>query len=234
MRALLVCNDGDSDPGFVGARLEHHGFTIERWHREEHRGWPELDRADLVFLLGSEWSVYWEHVAEPVEQEAALVRAAVERGVPVLGICFGAQLVAHALGGPASVRRSEVPEVGWYEIESDLPDVIAPGPWLQWHYDVLTVPPGAEELARSAVGPQAYRIGRTLAVQFHPEVDAGIVGRWAGGEAGEAELRRLGLERAELLARTARETVRSRGESDTLVDWYLATVAAAPLGPPPP
>lgn len=229
MRALLVCNDGDSDPGFVGARLEHHGFTIERRHRESHDDWPADERADLVLLLGSEWSVYWDHVSDAVAHEVAVVRDAVDRGTPVLGICFGAQLIAHALGGPGSVHRSAVPEVGWYGIDSDLPEVIAPGPWLQWHYDVLTVPPGATELARSPVGPQAYRVGRTFAVQFHPEVDEQIVARWSGGPGGEEELARLGLDRGALLERTRRESARSRTDSDALVDWYLSAVAASPV-----
>ena len=62
---------------------------------------------------------------------------------------------------------------------------------MQWHYDVLTVPPGADELARNARWAAGVRVGRTLAVQFHPEVDAAIVGRWAG-DGGDAELARLG------------------------------------------
>ena len=72
-----------------------------------------------------------------------------------------------------------MPEIGWYDIVSDVPEVIAAGPWLQWHSDVVTVPPGAEELARSAVGPQAWRIGRTLCTQFHPEATETMLARWS-------------------------------------------------------
>ena len=76
-------------------------------------------------------------------------------GVPIYGICYGNQIMAHALGG--TVERAREPEIGWHQIVSDVPEVISEGPWMQWHYDVVTVPPGAEELARSAVGPQAWR-----------------------------------------------------------------------------
>ena len=132
-----------------------------------------------MLSLGSDWSVYWEHVAGPVTAEAALLATAHRAGVPVLGICFGAQMVAHALGG--SVGKAAVAEIGWYEIDSSFPDVVAPGPWFEWHVDTFTVPPGATELARSAVGPQAFRIGRTAAVQFHPEIEEPILRRWVSG-----------------------------------------------------
>jgi GMP synthase-like glutamine amidotransferase len=88
------------------------------------------------------------------------------------------------------VERGRLPEIGGYDVTTDRPDVIASGPWLQWHYDVVTVPPGAEELARSAVGPQAWRLGRSLAVQFHPEATESMLARWTSG--GD-ELERFGI-----------------------------------------
>ena len=139
MRALLVANALDSDAGFVGDRFRHHGFSFTECARERPHEWPELDGNDLVLLLGSEWSVYWPQVADSVAAEAALIREAQARGVPQFGICFGNQTMAHALGG--SVDRAVVPEIGWYDVVSDVPDVIAAGPWLQWHYDIVTLPP---------------------------------------------------------------------------------------------
>jgi GMP synthase-like glutamine amidotransferase len=95
----------------------------------------------------------------------------------VLGICFGGQHLARALGG--AVARAKRPEVGWLDVETLAPGVVAPGPWLQWHRDAFTVPPGAELLARSSVCAQAFRAGPHLGVQFHPEVTPAIALDWA-------------------------------------------------------
>jgi GMP synthase-like glutamine amidotransferase len=218
MRALLIANAEDADAGFVGDRLRHHGFAFDECHREHPGEWPDLDGHDLVLLLGSEWSVYWPHVAAEVAAELALIREAQARGVPQLGVCFGNQSMAAALGG--TVERSRVPEVGWYDVSSDRPDVIAPGPWLQWHYDVVTVPPGAEELARSSVGPQAWRLGRSLAVQFHPEATETMLVRWTNG-GGADELERLGSSADAVMTQTRANTPVSREHAVVLTDWFV-------------
>ncbi len=219
MRALLIANQNDADAGFVGERFRSHGFAFTEAFRERPGDWPTLDGFDLVLLLGSEWSVYWPQVANEVAAEAALIRAAHERRLPQFGICFGSQSMAHALGG--TVERARVPEIGWYDVVSDRPDVIAEGPWMQWHYDVVTVPPGAVELARSDVGPQAWELGRSFCTQFHPEADESILVRWAEGQ-GAAELERIGSSPEQLLAETRANTRVSREHAEHLVDWFLA------------
>ena len=155
MRALLIANDDDADLGVIGRLASEAGYRFEVLSCEEPEGWPLLDGVDLVLSLGSEWSVYWDHVGASVAAEAALLAAAHGAAVPVLGICFGAQMVAHALG--ATVSRAPFAEIGWYEIDSSYPDVVAPGPWFELHVDTFTVPAGATELARSAVGPARLR-----------------------------------------------------------------------------
>lgn len=222
MRCLVVANANDADPGFVGHRLRHHGYALHEAHRERPDEWPDVADVDLVLLLGSEWSVYWESVAPSVDAECALVRTAADSGIPILGICFGAQIVSHALGG--TVTRASRPEVGWYEVESDLPDVIWTGPWLQWHYDVFSVPDGFECMARSAVGPQAMRRGRILATQFHPEATETILARWSAGE-GARELERLGTSAENVMAESRTRVAASRPASDRLVDWFVNEIA---------
>jgi GMP synthase-like glutamine amidotransferase len=224
MRALLIANAEDADAGFVGDRLRHHGFAFDECHREHPDEWPDLDGHDLVLLLGSEWSVYWPQVADEVAAELALIRAAQERGIPQLGICFGNQSLAAALGG--TVERGRLPEIGWYDVTTDRPDVIASGPWLQWHYDVVTVPPGAEELARSAVGPQAWRLGRSLAVQFHPEATESMLARWTSG--GD-ELERFGTTAEAVMADTRANTLLSREQAIVLTDWFVEGCPDTPL-----
>ncbi|MEX1106297.1 MAG: type 1 glutamine amidotransferase [Ilumatobacteraceae bacterium] len=218
MRALLIANAVDADAGFVGDRFRHHGFAFTECHRERPGEWPGLAGHDLVLLLGSEWSVYWPHVADEVAAETALIRDAHARGIPQFGICFGNQSMAGALGG--TVERASEPEIGWYDVVSDQPAVVAEGPWLQWHYDVVTVPPGATEVARSAVGPQAWRLGRSFATQFHPEATESMLARWTTG-AGADELARIGSTPEQVMAATRSNTAVSRRHADMLVDWFL-------------
>ena len=220
MRALLVANAVDADAGFVGDRFRAHGYAFTECHRESPGEWPSLDGHDLVLTLGSEWSVYWTDIEREVAAETSLVCAARARGVPVFGICYGAQLLAHAFGG--AVRRSATPEIGWYEVDSEIPDVIATGPWLQWHYDVVDVPPGATQLAVSPVGPQAYRVDRVVATQFHPEATETMLRRWSAGSGGD-ELRRSGSSPEELLEQTRVAVLTSAPAAGRIVDWFLET-----------
>ena len=225
MRALLIANAVDADAGFAGDRFRHHGYAFTECHREHPDEWPQLEGHDLVLLLGSEWSVYWERNVREVAAETALVRRADERGVPVFGICYGSQLLAHAFGG--RVLRSPVPEIGWYDVDTDVPDAIAPGPWLQWHDDIVEIPPRASELARSPVGPQAFRFDRVMATQFHPEATETMLARWSAG-AGDDELRRVESTREHLLERTRVAVEQSRPACDRLVDWFLESVEKGP------
>lgn len=217
----MVANSDDADPGYVGERFRHHGFAFDECHREHPGDWPTLAGHDLVLILGSEWSVYWERVSREVAAESALVRSAHEAGIPVFGICFGAQIVAHALGG--QVTRAARPELGWHPIETTKPQVIAPGPWMQWHFDIFSPALGFEVLATSPSGPQVVRGGRTLTVQFHPEADESILARWTSG--GSGDLDRLGLSVDRLMADTREHVKTSRGATNRLVDWFVDEVA---------
>jgi GMP synthase-like glutamine amidotransferase len=221
VRALTIANLDDADTGFVGDRFRHHGYSFDECHREHPDDWPSLDGHELVLLLGSEWSVYWPEVAQSVRAEVALVQEAARRGIPVFGICFGNQVLAHALGG--TVFRADSPEIGWMEIDTDMPSAVASGPWMQWHYDVVSLPPRATEMARSAVGPQAWNLGRVFASQFHPEVNESVVRRWANGPGGD-ELDRIGTT-ADALMETTRSVIdTSRENADRLVDWFCSSI----------
>ncbi|MCY9784254.1 type 1 glutamine amidotransferase [Nocardiopsis sp. EMB25] len=233
MRALIVVHEHITEPGQVGERLAERGYepTVLRVVPEERfdspdvafdfpdpRGW------DVVVPMGSPWSVYDERtVGSWIGGEIALVRKAHEMGVPVLGICFGAQVLAAATGG--SVEPAPRPEIGWTEIDTDDPALVGPGPWLEWHYDRCVPPPGAVELARTAVGPQAFRLGRSLGLQFHPEATARMVRGWleAGGAA-QCESR--GIDPAALLDRTISLEAEAGERARALVDAFLDRVAS--------
>jgi GMP synthase-like glutamine amidotransferase len=222
VRALLIANANDADAGFVGERFRDNGYAFDECHRETPGEWPGLDGHDLVLLLGSEWSVYWPEVAHNVAAEVAVVQEAARRGVPVYGVCFGHQVMAHALGG--TVFKAGVEEIGWMSVTSEIPDVIAEGPWMQWHYDVVTLPPHATRLAHSPVGPQAWQLGRMFCTQFHPEANEAILRRWTTGFGAE-ELARLGSSADELMAATRASVAHSRDNADRIVDWFCNTVA---------
>jgi GMP synthase-like glutamine amidotransferase len=224
VRALLIANVLDSDAGFVGHRFREHGFSFSENHRERLDDWIGVEGHDLVVLLGSEWSVYWPENAVATEQESALIRNAQRRGVPMFGICYGSQMISHALGG--TVERAREPEIGWMDVTSDIA-AVASGPWMQWHYDCFTPPPGAEELGRSAVGSQILRIGRTFATQFHPEANEAMIAYWARSEGGSAELQRLGRSADELLDITRKNVIDSEPNAHALVDWFLDNVAGS-------
>jgi GMP synthase-like glutamine amidotransferase len=225
VRVLVMANGSDSDVGLVGDRFTTNGAALDLLVREDHASWPELGRYDAIVSLGSEWSVYWDHVAEPVQAEIAFLRAAHERGVPTFGICFGSQLLAVTHGG--EVHRAPSAEIGWYDV-TPLPGgpSVLTGPWFQWHYDRWTPPPTAELLATSPLANQAFRVGRTLAVQFHPEVTVGVISRWLA-EGGAAVLEKMGVDRAGFLADSEARMAEVRGRTDALVDWFLAEVAGS-------
>ena len=224
VRALLVCNSHDADPGFVGERFRHHGYSFAECHRERPDDWPSLAGIDLVLALGSDWSVYWPHVGESVEAEAELIRAAHHTGIPVFGICYGNQIMAHALGG--TVERGRELEIGWYDVVSDIPEVIAPGPWFEWHGDIVTVPGAAIELARTSVGPQAWRLARSFSTQFHPEATESIVRRWIR-TGGEQEAIEFGHDPEALVSSMRDHLDDSRPNAERIVDWFLDSVATS-------
>ena len=153
--------------------------------------------------------------------EREWLATAVERGMPVLGICLGAQLLARALG--AEVRPGGAPEIGFAPVEVAAPGDpllggLAPGAEvLHWHGDVFDLPDGAEHLASSArTACQAFRAGNAWGVLFHPEADLALVEAWlavpemideavaALGDAGEHALPARAAElEAGLVRRTA-------------------------------
>jgi GMP synthase-like glutamine amidotransferase len=230
MRALLIANAAEADGGFVADHFRQRGYSFTECHRESPGEWPQLDGYDLVLPLGSEWSVYWPHLAEEVAAEVALISEAHRRRVPIFGICYGNQIMARALGG--TVEPARRPEIGWYEITTDVPEVIAEGPWMQWHSDVVTVPPHATELARSAIGPQAWRLDRSFCTQFHPEATETMIRRWALSDGGTAELLKHGFDPDELVEQTRRNVADSEPAADHIVDWFVDRVVGSSAAAP--
>ena len=148
------------------------GARIDVVRSSEVVGWPDPRSVDAVVALGSDRSV--RASTDPwIAPQLDFLRAAHAARVPVLGICFGGQALAAALGG--TVAPAPRTEIGWIEVDGD--DGYG-GSWFTWHEDAFTVPPGATELARAASGPQAFAFGRSVGLQYHPEVTPKIVDDW--------------------------------------------------------
>ncbi|MDQ4115346.1 MAG: type 1 glutamine amidotransferase [Actinomycetota bacterium] len=177
-RVLFVQHQDDGPPGHVGDRMEQHGAEIDVVRAQAGR-LPSPEDYDLIVPLGCYDSAYDDSLPY-LAQEWTLLAGAVAADVPVFGICFGAQLLSRVLGGEVHASP-DGPEVGWKEIETApaAAGTVERGPWLVWHLDVMTTPPGGIELARTGWGTQAFRVGPHLGTQFHPEATVDGVLSWA-------------------------------------------------------
>lgn len=231
MRTLVVEHDPLSTPERVGAHLEKRGAILEPFVVVEDIHDPEVtatfpdETYELVVLMGSPWSVYEDRVQGWLGPELELIRKSLVTGVPMLGICFGAQAMSAALGG--SVSHAVRPEYGWTRVRSNT-EHIAEGPWFQFHHDELTVPPGAVELARNESGVQSFRFGRGLAVQFHPEMTGDLLASWCRVEGGAEELIDAGLDPDELIEESRLREIESQPGLERMLDWFLDEVAGGP------
>ncbi len=235
MRALFVQQDHVSPTGPVGDRFRHHGYEVvellvvppDRFGTPDVTvTFPDPREFDVIVPMGAPWSVYDEAtIGSWIGDEIAFLREAHEAGVPVFAICFGGQALAAALGG--SVQRAGGAEIGWYEVDSDDHDLVGRGPWFQWHFDQFTAPPGATTFARTPLGPQAYTIGRSLGLQFHPEITPEQLAAWLEN-GGDTDLARHGLDPDQLLAETRSTATDAASRTHALVDAFLTQVATRP------
>ena len=184
-RLLVVQHEPECPPGLLSDVAAAAGLDLEVVDAPR-RPRLALDGADGLAVLGGTMGAYDGATVPHLAPTMALLRRAAADEVPVLGICLGAQLAAHALGGRAYPGPAG-PEMGWNRLEltpAGRADPVVgrlgePATVLVWHKDTFDLPPGAELLARGAgYANQAFRLGSVVALQFHPEVDAGVLAAW--------------------------------------------------------
>lgn len=190
MPGLVLQLQANCPPGRLGDWLTAHDipFDVERlWEKGNLRSMVGLEGVSFLVVLGSSHSV---NDTEPgwILEVIATIRKAVAENIPVLGICFGSQALAVALGGTVSRMRNA--EIYWAKTATC--GLVPKGPWIVWHHDAFTVPPGAQRLGWSSSAPLAFRSGVHLGVQFHAEASAREVESWIREE--HEELERLGID----------------------------------------
>lgn len=230
MRVLVVRHHDIDEAGFIEDAFVARGAELTVHLVPDDGPLPGLDGVDHVVLLGAVWSVYDEDsIGHWIGAELEWLREADRAGVPVLGICFGAQALSAALGG--QVEPVGFTEVGWTMVESLDPEIIEPGPWMEFHNDRCLPPAHARLLARNAVGVQAFSVGRNLAVQFHPEVSGEQLKRWLDSEGARVQAEGAGQDPDELIAQTIEAEPAAARRADRLVAAALRLVRDTPADP---
>jgi GMP synthase (glutamine-hydrolysing) len=228
----VLHNLEDAFTGHAGDALRAAGIRLDERRLRAGEPLPDLESIDGVISLGGEQSVLDIDADPMLTAEAAFLSEAVEREIPTLGVCLGAQLLAHALGG--RVVRLPQRMITWTPIET-LPagagdPVVGALPEgavaLHWNEDGFEPPPGSIELLkRPGVTAEAFRY-RDCAwgVQFHPEVhDEGLDGWY---KAGYAELSEAGVTEEQARAADARHLPGQRALSHALFGGFARVVAA--------
>ena len=185
--AIIVFQHSDhGGPGRLGMTLRDHGFKLDVRRpdlpaNDKTRGVPpDLDNVDGIVILGGAMNVTDIDKLGWMQEEAAFIKRAHEANLPIIGICLGAQLIAHALGGKVAPR--DKPAIGYFTAELNTngqTEVMFAGvPWnspqlFSCGQEVKQLPPGAMLLAGSkAIPVQAYKVGlRTYGFIFHFECD---------------------------------------------------------------
>lgn len=232
MKALFIQHDHMSPTGWIGEALQRHGFQMTEVlvvpesqfeTPNVHFEFPDFREFDLLVPLGAPWGAWDDNcIGNWLIPELKWVKEAIDADKPVFGVCFGGQLMARALGG--SVAPGPKSEIGWTTILSERTDLLSNGPWFQFHYDRWQVPPGATEIARNPIASQAFTYGRSMGVQFHPEVNAAVLRAWldCGGLRSVAQ---DGQDPDIMTQQTVAEDHASRERTFHLIDSYLAKVA---------
>jgi len=189
MKTLILMHDREEDAGTIETYLKQRRSEIQtvRFYEGEHLPHDAFDY-DFVVSMGGPMNVYEEDTYPFLAEETKFLARCFEKGLPVLGICLGAQLMAKAAG--AKVTKAPQEETGWYPVsltEDGKDDPFFKGlpesfTVFQLHGDTFEIPREGTLLATSPTcRNQAFRIGNSLALQFHLEVQAAKLAIWLIG-----------------------------------------------------
>jgi GMP synthase (glutamine-hydrolysing) len=232
VNVLAVIHGDKVRSGVFGDAVAVAGHRLEEWSLAWDTPLPRpLDDYGAVLVFGGAMHADQDDRHPWLRQENLFLQRLLDRHVPVLGVCLGAQMIAKAAS--ASVQQSSEPEVGWFEVElteegRDDPVLGSLPPRFeafQWHFYTYGLPAGAVELARSRVCTQAFRLGESAwGVQFHPEVTAEQVEGWIAEDAHE-----LPVSADDFAAETARRISDWNELGRKLCAGFLEVAARSPV-----
>jgi GMP synthase-like glutamine amidotransferase len=226
MRAL-VCETQELCPiGAFARPLQAAGIESVTWRTGVDPAPPSLEGVDALLALGGAANPDDDHRYGWLQDQRRLLREALDRGLPTLGLCLGAQLLAQVGGG--RVRRLARPAIGWVELTATAAGVedqlyaslSARHRVFEWHAYGFSLPPDAELFAGAADATQAFRLGeRAWGLQFHLEATERIIADWVGHY--DSQLRDDGFDPTTL----ARETERRAAAQERQAAGFGAAFA---------
>lgn len=225
MRVLVISHEPTGGAGLVGEILRERGFDVQTHvvledPQNPNTDYPNPNDFDAVMAFGSFFSAYEPKARPWVEPEVDLLRTLMDRDIPYLGVCFGGQLLAEALGGHVEAAPKGSAELGLVEFSTA--EGVPAGPWFTWHGDRVVLPADVDVVAENEHAVQVFRKGRAAGTQFHPEANIPLVSSWV--DAGPQYLPGEGSG-DQLLDELAAAEAQLRKNCEELVDWFLADVA---------
>ncbi len=187
MKVTIIKHIDIEGPGTIGDCLDDKNIpynVIDIFNGEPLPN--SLSDVSSVIVLGGPMNVYEEDKYPFLKQEDEFLKEAIEKDLPTLGFCLGAQLIAKAKG--ARVKQNHQKEIGWFKVslaDNSSNDPLFQGfqrefDVFQWHGDTFDIPDGAVKLAESELCPnQAFRVGKNIyGLQFHVEVTDEMIYQW--------------------------------------------------------
>jgi len=188
LKVLIITHVASEGPGTIGQYLKGIGADVVAVNLQNGGRLPaSVSGVQAIVTMGGPMNVDETHRFPYLDDEKRLLRDAVACGVPVLGVCLGAQLLARACG--SSVYKASAPEIGWYDValtrrgraDPLLAGVDGKLRVLQWHEDTFDVPDGGTLLVEGMdCRNQAFRVGNAYGLQFHVEVTREMLIDWFG------------------------------------------------------
>lgn len=227
MRVLLISHEPQAAPGRIGRLLADRGVRTDLHvvladPQAPDTNFPDPDDYDAVIAFGSFANAHDPKARGWVEPEVDYIRHLSANATPYLGVCFGGQLLAEALGGQVVPAGAAASEIGLVEFtDRRIDDAVPSGPWFTWHEDRIELPEGVDVLMRNDNAVQLFRSGTCVGTQFHPEADLELVGMWTDVGADHIPDH---TSAPEILADLVAHEQALDDNCRMLIDWFLTDV----------